>query len=311
MNSADFRIIFASSDKIALKTLSAVHNNFNIVGILTSKEGQEGRKKAKNEILSFANDNNIPFITPEHLKSDEREWVKKQKANFLLSFSYSKIFGPMFLDLFTLGTLNIHPSLLPLYRGPSPLQSAILNNDKKTGISFQKIALKMDEGDIYKAIEFDIKENDDIITLREKASLLSSTYISEVLQFSHKEAKKQNGNASYTSLFSKDDGRINFNTDTANNIACKIKAFLLFPRTFCFYNEKKLFLEKCLVSYDTSINNIEFGRVLAFDKTDGSFIINAKDNQLKVYALGIEGKNIQSAKDFKNGHRDFVGSLLK
>lgn len=306
--SSDLKILFASSDSIALATLVELNKHFNVVGVLTSPVQQNGRKKVENVILNYCIDNSINYITPEHLKADEREWVSGSGANFLLSFSYSKIFGPKFLSLFQKGTMNIHPSLLPKYRGPSPLQQALLNGDTKSAVSFQTIALSMDEGDIYRAVEFDIPPSFALEELREKVSLISRDNIVSVLSNDLLSPEPQKGCASYTRLISSQQGRVSWQEDGADVIYNKIRAYTPWPRVWCLWDGKKLFLDKVLVLATKS--SYPAGSVVAYDKSSKSFIVSTCTFDISITALTIEGKKPQQAADFKNGHSTFVPSKL-
>ena len=149
------KIIFAGSPDAARVTLERLFDaqstcDFEIAGVLSNPPSAKGRHKdlIPTPVAAFASEKGIPVFTPEHLDGAARESISPLGADLLVSFAYGHIFGPKFLALFPLGGVNLHPSLLPKYRGCTPVPAAILNRDKETAVSLQTLSLKMDEGDI-------------------------------------------------------------------------------------------------------------------------------------------------------------------
>ena len=157
------KVLYAGSPEASAKTLALLLNeslneksNYKIVGVLTNPPSAQGRHKelvptdvAKCALAwNEAHNENISIFTPEHLDSACREEIAKVSPDIFVCFAYGHIFGPKFLSSFKLGGINLHPSLLPKYRGCTPVNAAILNCDKETGFSIQKIVLATDEGDI-------------------------------------------------------------------------------------------------------------------------------------------------------------------
>ena len=296
-------IVFASSDDIALRTLEEVSLKYNVICLLTSNKESRSRKKNRNLLEEFAVDRGITVFKFEHLLKEERNILANLSPDMLLCFSYSKIFGPKFLSLFS-KTMNIHPSSLPLLRGPSPLQSALLNGERESAISFQTISLKMDEGDIYKKVLFEIKDDDDIITLRDKVSQLAALNISDVIDNYLNKAVKQEGCATYTSLFSKESGKIDFQKHTSSQIIAMQKAFLIYPKTYCNYNDKVLYFIKVrAVDNDKFVQFMNFssGSVCTYSNEYKSYIIKTVDGFIALEKLMLsQGKEL-FASEFKNG----------
>ena len=147
------KILYAGSPEPSRKTLEILFEKqaeyaFEIAGVLSNPPSAKGRHKelTPTPVAEFALEHNIPCFTPEHLDSQSREEVAALNADLLVCFAYGHIFGPKFLGLFPLGGINLHPSLLPKYRGCTPVPAAILNGDSETGVSIQTLSLKMDEG---------------------------------------------------------------------------------------------------------------------------------------------------------------------
>jgi len=151
----NLKILYAGSplpSSIVLKNLIELGSGrgYEIVAVLTNPPSPRGRHKEliPTEVAQVAQEHGIPVLAFDHLLAEAREAVAPLGADLLVSFDYGRIFGEKFLALFPLGGINLHPSALPKYRGCTPVPAAILNGDKTFGIAVQKLALKMDEGDI-------------------------------------------------------------------------------------------------------------------------------------------------------------------
>ena len=324
--SSSYNILFAANDPIAFKTLESVCSCFNVVGVLS------GKGRAEPQIAAFARQKGIPVLIPESLRQPERDEITSLGADFLLSFSISRVFGPKFLSLFKLGTMNIHPSSLPELRGPSPLQYSILNGLTHSEISFQKISAGIDEGDIYFRVPFEIAKDEDTATLREKVSVLAAENIVGVLNDHIESAVPQSGEASYSAHISKEDGKIDFTKDSALTIDRKIRAYCLWPKCFCDFNGELLFLEDAepvtaeMISAETAsmdkisagatgawqtiLSDAVPGQILGFDIKCGCMKVKTIDGILLVRKVRKDKRKSTSAVDFYNGNRKAFGQVV-
>ena len=158
------QILFAGSAPFALPTLKLLHDLGIVCAVLTAPDRPSGRglTMRKNCIAEFATNFGLPLIQPETLRSEARELVASYYPDIMICAAYGKIFGPKFLSLFPRGTVNIHPSLLPRFRGPAPVSATLLAGDKQTGITLQKMALEMDAGDVIVQSTRDVKDEDTV-----------------------------------------------------------------------------------------------------------------------------------------------------
>lgn len=300
----NLKILFASNDSIALPVAETI----NPFGVLTVSSHESGRKKRENPISSWAIKNDKKVYSVSHLMSEEREMIQNEGYDMLISFSFSRIFGPKFLSIFKKGCFNIHPSSLPKYRGPSPLQNALLNGDETTEVTMQTIALKMDEGDIVARKTIKIDKSDDYKSLSQKAS---QTAIDVVKYFFNSYPNivysPQIGDASYTSLIPKTEGLISFN-DGGEVIERKIKAYSEYPRMRCLFDDKILILQKA--SFEKEGHDYPFGTVVSLNKNKG-LQIAVKNGFLYVYELQKEGKGLMDALSFVNGNKNIINCTLK
>lgn len=313
------KIFFAGTPEIAVKSLHAIADKFQVVGVLTNPDRPVGRKglltppPIKEKALSLG----LQVFQPEKLDTAFLEKVRTLAPDILITFAYGKIFKKEFLDIFTKEALNIHPSLLPLHRGASPINAAILAGDEKTGITVQRMALKMDSGHIMAQTEFPLASDVTALDLAEYVSEKSATLILEVLAALEtiSPQKQDDSKATYCTIIKKEDGFINWN-ESAEKIERKYRAFYLWPTIFTLCNNKNLVITKChLLSKEMQANmkNSEkkiVGTVLGVDKKEG-ILIQTGDRILAVTGLKPQAKNEMDFNSFLNGNRDFLkGTIL-
>jgi methionyl-tRNA formyltransferase len=285
-----------------------------LAGVLTNPDTPKGRHGAPlpTEIAEAAQRLNIaPVLKPVKLDALLREQAASLKPDLLVSFAYGRIFGPKFLALFPLGGINIHPSLLPKYRGPSPIQAAILNRDTVTGITVQTLAYEMDQGDILAAEQLQLSGRETAASLSETAAGKAAQMLLRVLKKIEDGTvtkKAQNhSEASYCTLISRDDGLINWNLSAAE-IDAKIRAFNPWPLCRTIHDGRELFILEADI-YKEAQPAKKSGQVLGIDKKNG-ILIQTGDGILSVTQLQYQAKKALFWRDFLNGARDFSGSQL-
>jgi len=319
------RILFAGSPAIAvpaLKTLAAAaDDNFILAGLLTNPDSPKGRSgkpeptECAAAVANLTAQQLIPppvILKPEKLDGVARDLISELKPDMLVSLAYGKIFGPKFLGLFPLGGINIHPSLLPKYRGPTPIPAAIINQDAETGITIQRLAAEMDSGDILvqEKIPLDGRETTASLseTIAQKAADLLPAALRGIADGTLRARAQDHGAATYCSLIKKEDGLINWNTG-AREIDARIRAFDPWPLSWTTHGELRLFIlkaEPC--GMDEGTNN-KPGEVLGKDKDKGILIQTGK-GILAVSRLQYQGKKAMEWKAFLNGARNFLGAKL-
>ena len=323
------KILFAGSPEAAKKTLEILSQAartdspdnaiFEIAGVLSNPPSAKGRHKEliPTPVAAYAQTQNIPVFTPEHLDAAAREVIAPLGADLLVSFAYGHIFGPKFLSLFPLGGINLHPSLLPKYRGCTPVPAAILNRDKETAVTVQTLSLKMDEGDILAQTLVPLNGSETGESLLNYSAEEGAKLILEVIKKTAKEGnlpagQPQTGAASYTSIITKEDGRINWKESAAVTEA-KIRAYYPDPGCWCMENnsplrilEARLMPEEKAAAYEKEPD----GKIVDFSKPDG-ILIKTADGLLAVRKLQRQGKNAMDYKSFMNGARNFIGTVLE
>ena len=179
------KIIYFGTPKIAVKTLESLQQekDLEILAVVTQPDKEVGRKKVLTAppVKVAAEDLNLKVIQPEN-KLQLEEALKEFKADFFVVFAYGMIFTKEVLDMPKIAAINIHTSLLPKYRGASPIQEALKKGDSETGISVMKMDEKLDHGDIYLIKRINIEQNDTSVSLSEKLSNSSAEIMPHALQ---------------------------------------------------------------------------------------------------------------------------------
>jgi len=311
-------ILFAGNGTICLEVFKAVQTNFNVVGVLTGvdKPLKRGKKLIPPEIKLLAEEAGIPVLQVEHLRTEERELVKKLKPDFLLSFSFGRIFGPRFLALFKKGTLNVHPSPLPEARGPAPVRAAILSEKSTWAISLQEIGLKMDEGKLFSTTYFKLKGDETVETLNNRIMNLAVEPTIKVLNEIEEgiaKAIEQKGEPSYTKLVLKEEGAIDFN-QSALTVHSQIRANQPWPKAYTNFDGEKVFITKVagnFQDYKTEPNKISIpGEIIDFQKNKGLGVM-CQDGIIYLTGFQFPTKKEITHKDFHNQYKNLIGQIFK
>jgi methionyl-tRNA formyltransferase len=312
------RILFAGSAAIAVPTLQAVARHHEVAAVLTNtdKPGPRGRTLVPTPVKEAAVALGLDVLQFDRLGKDARDAVAPYGCDTLLCFAYGRIFGPKFLALFEGEKLNIHPSLLPALRGPSPIQGAILAQLPHSGISIQRIGLEMDSGDILSAAPFDLLGDETTLTLTDRVSELSAPLALEALE-RIKEGRArftaQSGEPTYTTLIEPAMAELDF-TKSARSLHAQIRAMNPWPKAQTTFDGQRLFItavhgtlsEAGAEKRDPSV---AVGTVVAKDRKRGVGIA-VSDGILWVTALQLEKRKELDALSFLNGNQHLLGSIL-
>lgn len=303
---------------------------WQIAGVLTNPPSAKGRHKelVPTDVGLVAQERGIPVFCPQKLDAEAREQIAAQNYDALVCFAYGKIFGPKFLALFKAGGVNVHPSLLPKYRGATPVPAAILNCDGQTGVTVQTLALGMDEGEILAQEKIALDGTETADSLLDKSAQIAADLLEGLLNKAAQDAalealKKgcpQSGEASYTKTIAKEDALIDWNAP-AKKIAAAIRAYTSEPGAWTRIGgetgETLKILKATPLDDDCSQAQEAApsghpavpGTVAAFDKKRG-ILVKCGQGFLCVTELQRQQKKAMGYKDFMNGARDFVGTLL-
>ena len=288
-------IIFFGSQDESIELLAEISNNHNILAIISKPlpKNSKRRKFINPKLYEYSQKNNILFLYPNKLDSTFEETIKSLDPDLSIVMSYGKILKKNLINIPRYGTINIHPSLLPVYRGPSPIQNTILNQDKKTGFTVIQMNEGVDTGDIlYKSKKYDLNLDETYTELLRFLFNESSKIINNLLsKIDNKELciqKQNNKLATYTSLIEKKSGEINWDVE-ASSIYAKFRAFSEWPKIYSFFNQKRFIIHDLLVSDYKSTNpgNLE--------KIDGKICVHTSTQNIILSQIQFDGKKIIDA----------------
>lgn len=318
------RIIYAGSPDVSAVPLEYLIKEgiHEIAAVLTNPPSMQGRSKelvptpvalaAMRENEKRSASAQIPILTPERLTKSVRNYIQTLGCDILVCFAYGKIFGPKFLALFPKGGINLHPSLLPRYRGCAPVPAAILNRDSETGITVQRLAQEMDCGDILLQEKISLHGRETAQTLlnkaAEKGGPMISSVLSQIEEGSERPVKQQGENACYCTMLCKNDGCIDWN-QSALDIDARIRAFTPWPGAYTGVNGTVLRIHEAFVYDKDTIpeaSGVPNGTILAVDKAKG-ILVKTGAGILVLTNLQWQSKKAMHWKDFLNGTKNFIG----
>ncbi|NCN07379.1 methionyl-tRNA formyltransferase [Candidatus Falkowbacteria bacterium] len=306
---APSKIIFMGTPEFAVPYLkSLLNNDFEIVGIITQPDKPTGRKQIISipPVKAVAIQNNIRIFQSEKLKTDTKiiEELKSLEPDLTVVVAYGQIIPQAILNIAKLGNINVHPSLLPKYRGASPIQNAILNGETKTGITIMLMDAKMDHGPILAQKELLLAGNEDNESLHKIMSDNSSTnfLIETIKKFISNQIAptiQNDEQATYCQLISKEEAKINWHK-SAQIISNQIRAFYPWPTAWTTLSKKRV---KIFPPVNITDGHTLAGKIII---NNDKFLIGCNDQLLEISELQIEGKNKIKAKDFILGNKDII-----
>lgn len=310
------KIIFFGTPIFAVPVLRKLSNDsYNIAGIFTSNGPIEEEAKKRG----------LKIFKPISLKKDDKtfEQFKILNPDICIVAAYGKIIPSSYLKIPKYGFLNIHPSILPKYRGPSPVQTAILNGDTETGVSIMAVDKELDHGPVLANKKYKIPAEKYHNEIAEDLFKLGSQLLIEILpQYIKGEIrpKEQNhGQATFTKKFTREDGRVDW-SQPAEKIYNQVRALNPEPGTWTIWpsfakategkknkilNIKQVECPTCDVGHST--NHIP-GIVI---KVDSEIAVATKKCYLILKTIQLESRKETDAKSFINGYSDFINSKLK
>ena len=287
------RIIFFGTEAFSADALRAlIASNFNVVAVVTKPDQPKGRGHKLTEPLvkTIAREHDIPVWQPTKL-ADVAEQITSLQPVAGVLVSYGKIIPQSIIDLFTPGIINVHPSLLPRYRGPSPIEAAIMHRDNQTGVTIMQLSAAMDAGPIYAQhiIPLDHTETKPALyaTLSRIGNQLLVDTLPDILSGALTPTPQNDADATYCSLLSKQDGLLDPADLTAVQAETRVRAFLGFPRTRLPLGDQTLIITRAHVSKTAETP-------LSVQFSDGNYLI---PNEL----IAPSGKTMP-AEAFLRGH---------
>lgn len=302
-----FKIIFFGSSDFSLTPLEfLLKSNHRLLQVITTPDRPQGRglKVQANPVKSLCETSNIAVLAPEKLKDPGlEESVRSLSPDFFVLASYGKLIPGSWLKIPARGALNLHPSLLPKYRGAAPIPWQIADGVKETGVTIFEMVREMDAGDLYHQIKTPLAGDHTTESLTKELSALSARGLSEVLDRAAKgplaRTPQNPGEATYARKLAKDDGYLDWK-EPAEILERKIRAFSPWPGTFVSYKNEPLRIAKAKI-LDREGTSQEPGAFLGL--VSGTVGVQTGQGVLGLEQVQLPGRKIISGKDFMNGVR--------
>lgn len=308
-------ILFMGTPDFAEESLKSIDKaGFNILGVVTNPDKPKGRgmKMVSSPVKEYALEKNIPLYQPIKVRNNPEfiEEVRKMNPDVICVVAYGKILPEELLKIPKLGCINVHGSLLPKYRGAAPIQWAVINGDKKTGITTMYMDVGMDTGDMILKKEVDIGGNETTGELWDRLAKIGGELLVETLnkiEDGTAPREKQGENFTMAPMLNKEMSKIDWENQSAIQIKNLVRGLNPIMGAYCYLNDKKIKFWKVDVvnkfeSEIKDINKLENGTVLIADPKEGLFI-KTKEGILEV--LEIQGENAKRMPigDFLRGNK--------
>lgn len=291
------RLVFFGNERLAtgvanteaptLKSL--IDNGYEVAAVVSNYSEGRSRNARKLEIAEVAEAYNIPLMLPTHPR-DIKDEIKKLNPDFGVLVAYGKIIPKDIIDIFPYGVINIHPSLLPLYRGPTPIEQAILDGLQETGTSIMRLVPEMDAGPVYASEKITLKGNESKVELAQMLLNLGSTLLIDtlprILNDPENYIQQDDSQATYTKLINKEDGLISWEKP-AEQIEREIRAYLKWPKSRAKLLDKDIIITKARV---------------AKHKEDGNLVVNCQPGWLEIKELTAPSGRSITGSEFLRGY---------
>lgn len=303
------RIVFMGTASFSLAVLKMlIEEGYNIVGVVTQPDRYVGRKKVltmpdvKVEALKY----DIPVIQPARIKEDYQE-VADLKPDLIITAAYGQIVPQAVLDIPRLGCINVHASLLPLYRGGAPVHQAIIDGQEKTGVTIMYMVKKMDAGDMIAQKETPILEEDTVGILYDRLSDLGAKLLKEtlpdILKGINQRIPQDENLVTYAPTLSREDERLDWNM-SARQVYNKVRGTNPWPGSYTTYQGKTVKIwagqvHQCENAMKHHAHQDNGTIVKIFKDAIG---VKVNDGVYLITELQLEGKKRMSVKDYLNGH---------
>lgn len=312
--------VFMGTSHFAASILDGlIEKQYNIVAAYTSPDKKVGReqKLEKSAVKELAEKNKLTIMEPLRFDAEEIKHLQSFDPDIIIVADYGRILPKGVLEIPGFGAINVHASLLPKFRGPSPVQNAILEGETMTGVTIMIMNEGIDTGEILTQRNVPIDPEEKYPELLEKMAKEGTELLLETLPLwveREISARPQNEiEATQCQLIERSDGHIIW-TDSAKSIYNRFRAFYPWPGIFTYWENKgtnlRLKLLKISLPEGIPLASSE-KRIGEIFEADGQVAVQTGEGPLVIGEVQLEGKSKSSAADFKNGHPNFIGSFLK
>lgn len=306
------KIIFLGSGEFSTKVLEILSSKIKIHSVVTALDKKQGRghRIVSPLVKQFADKNNIECYQFEKVSKDGLEYFRKEKPDIVVTAAFGQILSKDFLNVPRVGVLNVHGSLLPKYRGASPIQQAIINGEEETGVTVMRTVYELDAGDILLSRKIQIDKLETAETLFEKVAQLGGEAIVDAIKLiesgKYEFIPQNHEQATFTKIIKKEDGQIDFNKN-AEQVRNHVRGMYSWPIAFFKYKDEIIKVhESEVVHHDSK----ELPGTIVFSDRKNGLVVKCGEDAIRLKAVQkISGKVIRDI-DFLNGYKIPVGSLL-
>ena len=315
------RIIFFGTPEFGVSVFERlIDSDYRPILVVTTPDMPTGRKQTLTPppVKQLAQTHKIPILQPERLEKfttllNQESRIKNQEIDLIIVAAYGKVIPKEILAIPKHGALNVHPSLLPRWRGPSPIQYAILNGDTETGVTIMLMDEELDHGPILSNFIFQISDfrftTEELTNkLAELGANLLLETIPKWITGEIKPKEQDHKKATYSKIITKEDGHIDW-LKSAEEIERQIRAFTPWPGSFSFWDTMRIRITKGIIDSTPQSKPRTSGQI--FLNNENQLSVQTGEEIFRIEKLQPDGKNEMTSKQFFNGHPDIIGVLLK
>ena len=303
-----FKIVFMGTPEFSIPTLEAlIKKKFNVVSVYTQPptKSKRGQKINVSPIEEFSKKNKINFKNPVNLNSDEELKIFKELSpDIVVVVAYGQIIPKFFLNTIKFGFINIHASLLPKWRGAAPIQRAIMNGDKKVGVSIMKIEEQLDSGPVLASSELELDQNATYGEIEKKLSVLGANLLIKSLNViatgNSKFINQDHSQVTHAKKVEKGETKINWNLN-GRKVLAHIHGLSPSPGAWFEFENERFKVLRAKISSE----NGKSGCVL-----DENLTVGCGSDSIQILELQRQGKNKQATKEFLLGKKIKKGTIL-
>ena len=313
INGKKINIVFMGTPAISAYVLAAmIEDGFNIVGVIAQPDKPQGRdgQVIKVPTKKVAEANNIPVFQPLKIRK-EFEFVNDLKPDLIVTLAYGQIIPQALIDIPKYGCVNLHGSLLPKYRGAAPIQYALIDGEKETGMSLMEMTKEMDAGDVFDVEKVKIEDDDNSTTLFEKmaeaAKVMILRDVEPLINGELKRVPQDVTKVTFCPTIKPEEEKLNFELNVVNVLGW-VRALAEKPGAYFFIDDVKYKVYKAEI-YSNDFGSHQIGEIVKADKN--GLVIQCKDGQLGILEIQKEGKKRMDYRSFLNGNQNLLNKIAK
>lgn len=306
------RVVFMGTPDFAVGALKAIANKHDVIAVITQKDKLGNRNKLTvPPVKTVALELGIPVYQYDRISREGVNDLKELNPDIAVTAAFGQILSREILAIPKYGVINIHASLLPKYRGSSPIQWAVINGDEYSGITIMQTAYEVDSGDIIKQYPLKIGAKETAGELFDRLAVLGAEAITDVLNDIElgraKSIKQDESEATFCKMLAKQDGKIDF-SKSSHEIDCHVRGMTPWPSAFCEIGGTKLKVFSTEPVADDA--TAEAGSVI-FADTKSGLVVKCKDGAVRLIEIQADGGKRMKDTDYLRGHSVMVGELAK